>query len=88
MAISYLFDNSLFDSNGLLCMVLKVALLLEIGKGAMKSTAVSEVLASESRQMLAKSSATAPAHGLYLMSIDYDEGLFLDVPKASYGRLR
>lgn len=65
-----------------------VGLLLEIGKGNLPTSSISDILASQSRDRLARLSATAPARGLYLTSVNYDEDVFLDEPKASYGRLR
>ncbi|CAM6093281.1 unnamed protein product [Calypogeia fissa] len=61
-----------------------VGLLLKIGKGNLPSSAVCDALASQSRLA---ATAPAPAHGLYLMSVNYDKAHFLDEPKPSYGRL-
>ncbi|BBN00527.1 tRNA pseudouridine38-40 synthase [Marchantia polymorpha subsp. ruderalis] len=65
-----------------------VGLLLEIGRGTTSVRAVSDVLASQKREKLAEFAPTAPAHGLYLMTVHYDEALFFppdSIPKTSLG---
>ncbi|KAL2642629.1 hypothetical protein R1flu_010216 [Riccia fluitans] len=65
-----------------------VGLLLEIGKGIAPAEVVSHILESRKREVLAKYAATAPAHGLYLMRVEYSDALLYPpdfIPKPSYG---
>jgi hypothetical protein len=69
--------------------IVQVGLLLEIGKGLVPPSIVKTILLTEDRRELAKISQVAPAHGLYLMSVAYDDKLLEplpNTPKASFGR--
>lgn len=66
-----------------------VGLLVEIGKGLLPPNIVKTILLTEDRRELAKVSPVAPAHGLYLMAVDYDDKVlepFPNAPQASFGR--
>jgi tRNA pseudouridine38-40 synthase len=45
-----------------------VGTLLEVGRGKLKAGEVAEILAAKDRT---KAGPTAPAHGLYLVKVDY-----------------
>nr|CAB3479085.1 unnamed protein product [Digitaria exilis] len=50
-----------------------VALLLQVGKEALPPDIVPVIIAARDRKELAKVALSAPPHGLYLMSVNYDE---------------
>lgn len=71
------------------CLAVQVGLLIEIGKGRLPAGIVKTILLTEDRRELAKVSPVAPAHGLYLMSVAYDDKLMEpapNAPPASFGR--
>ncbi|KAG0600707.1 hypothetical protein M758_11G054800 [Ceratodon purpureus] len=67
-----------------------VGLLIEIGIGRLPPSIVKTILLTEDRRELAKVSPVAPArHGLYLMSVAYEDKLLEPLtraPQASFGR--
>ncbi|XP_024358741.1 uncharacterized protein [Physcomitrium patens] len=66
-----------------------VGLLVQVGKELVPPSMVRTILLTEDRRELAKISPVAPAHGLYLMSVGYDDKVLRPVPnapKASFGR--
>ncbi|KAG0609467.1 hypothetical protein M758_8G186500 [Ceratodon purpureus] len=66
-----------------------VGLLIEVGKELVPPSIVKTILRTEDRRELARISPVAPAHGLYLMSVAYDDRLLEPLPstpKASFGR--
>lgn len=66
-----------------------VGLLVEIGKGLLPPNIVKTILLTGDRRELAKYSPVAPAHGLYLMAVDYDPKLLEplpNAPQACFGR--
>lgn len=66
-----------------------MGLLIEVGKEQQPPRIVQSILATEDRRELAKVSPVAPPHGLYLMSVAYDNKLLEplpNMPQASYGR--
>ncbi|KAJ1279194.1 hypothetical protein BS78_04G136400 [Paspalum vaginatum] len=50
-----------------------VALLLQVGKEALPPDIVPVIIAARDRKELAKVALSAPPHGLYLMSVNYDD---------------
>lgn len=67
----------------------QVGLLVEVGKGLLPPNIVKTILLTEDRRELAKVSPVAPAHGLYLMAVDYDDKVLEPLPNAphvSFGR--
>ncbi|RLN09274.1 hypothetical protein C2845_PM11G03650 [Panicum miliaceum] len=50
-----------------------VALLLQVGKEALPPDIVPKIIAARERKELARVALSAPPHGLYLMSVNYDE---------------
>lgn len=69
--------------------VVQVGLLVQVGKELVPPSMVRTILLTEDRRELAKISPVAPAHGLYLMSVGYDDKVLRPVPnapKASFGR--
>jgi tRNA pseudouridine38-40 synthase len=66
-----------------------VGLLIEVGKGLLPSSTVKTMLLRGDRRELARVSPVAPAHGLYLMAVDYDDKVLeplRNAPQASFGR--
>lgn len=66
-----------------------MGLLIEVGKEQQPPRIVQSILATEDRRELAKVSPVAPPHGLYLMSVAYDNKLLEplpNMPQVSYGR--
>ncbi|MCK8602043.1 tRNA pseudouridine(38-40) synthase TruA [Desulfoferrobacter suflitae] len=63
----------LFEANGFLRHMVRniVGTLVDAGKGAMSRATLGEILASKDRR---RAGMTAPAHGLYLMSVHYQDG--------------
>lgn len=70
-------------------LIVQVGLLVEVGKGLVPPNIVKTILLTEDRRELAKVSPVAPAHGLYLMAVDYDDKVLEplpNAPQASFGR--
>ncbi|XP_008681316.1 pseudouridylate synthase isoform X1 [Zea mays] len=66
-----------------------VALLLQVGKEALPPDIVPAIIAARDRKELAKVALSAPPHGLYLMSVNYDEEILKPPegsPPISFGR--
>nr|CAB3475064.1 unnamed protein product [Digitaria exilis] len=66
-----------------------VALLLQVGKEALPPDIVPVIIAARDRKELAKVSLSAPPHGLYLVSVNYDEEILKPPegsPPISFGR--
>ncbi|KAK3157871.1 hypothetical protein QOZ80_2AG0129410 [Eleusine coracana subsp. coracana] len=59
-----------------------VALLLQVGKEALPPDIVPMIIAARDRKELAKVALSAPPHGLYLMSVNYDKEI-LEPPEGS-----
>ncbi|KAL6646919.1 hypothetical protein ACP70R_015613 [Stipagrostis hirtigluma subsp. patula] len=59
-----------------------VALLLQIGKEALPPDIVTAIISARDRKELAKVALSAPPHGLYLMSVNYDKEI-LEPPEGS-----
>jgi tRNA pseudouridine38-40 synthase len=62
--------------------VVQVALLLQVGKEALPPDIVPIIIAARDRKELAKVALSAPPHGLYLMSVNYDKEI-LEPPEGS-----
>ncbi|KAG8067652.1 hypothetical protein GUJ93_ZPchr0005g14918 [Zizania palustris] len=68
-----------------------VALLLQVGREALPPNIVPEIIAARDRMELAKVALSAPPHGLYLMSVNYDQEMLKPPdgsPPISFGRAR
>jgi len=66
-----------------------VALLLQVGKEALPPDIVPKIIAARDRKELAKVALSAPPHGLYLMSVNYDKEILKapeGSPPISFGR--
>ncbi|KAL3508234.1 hypothetical protein ACH5RR_033616 [Cinchona calisaya] len=66
-----------------------VALLLQVGRGAVPSDIVPMILTSHDRKELAKFTPSVPPHGLCLVTVKYNEEhlhLPADAPTTSFGR--
>uniref|UniRef100_A0A0E0L0I4 tRNA pseudouridine synthase n=1 Tax=Oryza punctata TaxID=4537 RepID=A0A0E0L0I4_ORYPU len=66
-----------------------VALLLQVGKEALPPDIVAKIIAARDRKELAKVALSAPPHGLYLMSVNYDKEMLQPpegAPHISFGR--
>ncbi|KAF0894260.1 hypothetical protein E2562_037816 [Oryza meyeriana var. granulata] len=66
-----------------------VALLLQVGREALPPDIVPKIIAAKDRKELAKVALSAPPHGLYLMSVKYDEEMLKPpegAPPISFGR--
>ncbi|XP_062223397.1 uncharacterized protein LOC133922197 isoform X2 [Phragmites australis] len=59
-----------------------VALLLQVGKEALPPDIVPMIIEARDRKELAKVALSAPPHGLYLMSVNYDKEI-LEPPEGS-----
>lgn len=73
----------------MLRLTVQVGLLIEVGKGLLPPSTVKTMLLRRDRRELARISPVAPAHGLYLMAVDYDDKVLeplRNAPKASFGR--
>jgi len=62
--------------------MMQVALLLQVGKEALPPDIVPKIIAARDRKELAKVAVSAPPHGLYLMSVNYDKEI-LKAPEGS-----
>lgn len=72
-----------------LYLMTQVALLLQVGKEALPIEIVPVIIAARDRRELAKVALSAPPHGLYLMSVNYDEEILKPPegsPPNSFGR--
>lgn len=66
-----------------------VALLLQVGREALPTDIVPKIIAARDRKELAKVALSAPPHGLYLMSVNYDKEILMPPegsPPSSFGR--
>uniref|UniRef100_A0A0E0PK20 tRNA pseudouridine synthase n=1 Tax=Oryza rufipogon TaxID=4529 RepID=A0A0E0PK20_ORYRU len=66
-----------------------VALLLQVGREALPPDIVAKIIAARDRKELAKVALSAPPHGLYLMSVNYDKEMLQPpegAPHISFGR--
>jgi len=72
-----------------MALILQVALLVQIGREALPPNIVPKIIAARDRRELAKVALSAPAHGLCLVSVNYDHELLqppANCPPISYGR--
>lgn len=70
-------------------LTLQVALLLQIGREALPPDIVHKIIDARDRRELAKVALSAPAHGLCLVSVNYDHDLLqppANCPPVSFGR--
>lgn len=70
-------------------LTLQVALLLQIGREALPPDIVPKIIDARDRRELAKVALAAPAHGLCLVSVNYDHDLLqppANCPPVSFGR--
>ncbi|KAM3401773.1 hypothetical protein ACQJBY_006041 [Aegilops geniculata] len=66
-----------------------VALLIQIGREGLPPEIVPRIIAAKDRKELAKVALSAPPHGLYLMSVNYDKEILkppVGSPPVSFGR--
>lgn len=69
--------------------MVQVALLLQVGREALPPDIVAKIIAARDRKELAKVALSAPPHGLYLMSVNYDKEMLQPpegAPHISFGR--
>lgn len=66
-------------------------MLLQVGREALPPDIVAKIIAARDRKELAKVALSAPPHGLYLMSVNYDKEMLQPpegAPHISFGRTR
>ncbi|KAF6983164.1 hypothetical protein CFC21_001430 [Triticum aestivum] len=66
-----------------------VALLIQVGREGLPPEIVPGIIAAKDRKELAKVALSAPPHGLYLMSVNYDKEILkppVGSPPVSFGR--
>lgn len=70
-------------------LAMQVALLIQVGREGLPPEIAPKIIAAKDRKELAKVALSAPPHGLYLMSVNYDKEILkppVGSPPVSFGR--